>query len=222
MKILAVSDRVVPYLYTSDVKEKYGDVDYVFGCGDLPFYYLEFLHSALDARVFYVRGNHDQSPQYTSDGRVLRHVQGGVDLHTRAVYIKGLLVAGLEGSMRYRPNTPHMYTESEMRRQIYGLLPALVWNRVRYGRPVDVLITHSPPFGIHDQPDLPHTGFKVFLNLLKLAEPKLMIHGHVHLYKKKNQFSRFGNTTIVNVYPSFVFQAFPDPAGHQVKFDLTR
>lgn len=216
MKILAVSDLVVPYLYNSDVRQSYGDVDIVLGCGDLPFYYLEFLQSAIDAQVYYVRGNHDQAPQFTSDGRVLRDVQGGVDLHGRVLNINGLLVAGLEGSMRYRPNAPHMYTESEMRRQIYRLLPLLALKRVRYGRPLDIFVAHSPPKDIHDQDDLAHTGFKIFLTLLKLIEPKLMLHGHVHLYQDKNQRSQLGKTTIINVYPYYLFEAHPDKKNQTV------
>ena len=42
MKILAVSDRVMDQIYCTDVRQKYPDVDLVIGCGDLPFYYLEF------------------------------------------------------------------------------------------------------------------------------------------------------------------------------------
>ena len=38
------------------------------------------------------------------------------------------------------------------------LTPQLLWNRQRYGRYLDVLVTHSPPFGVHDRPDLPHYG----------------------------------------------------------------
>jgi Icc-related predicted phosphoesterase len=109
--------------------------------------------------------------------------------------------------MRYRPNASYMYTENEMRSQIFRLVPQLAMMHLRFGRLLDVLITHSPVWHIHDQPDLPHTGFKVFLTLLKLVKPKLMLHGHVHLYQKKHQRSQFEETTIINVYPAFVFEA---------------
>jgi predicted phosphodiesterase len=81
MKILAVSDRVVDQLYSSRVSKNYPDIDLLISCGDLPFYYLEFLVSALDAPMVYVLGNHDQSPQYTADGRTLSEVHGGQDIH---------------------------------------------------------------------------------------------------------------------------------------------
>ena len=36
MKILALSDRVVERVYSSNIIQNYGDVDLVLGCGDLP------------------------------------------------------------------------------------------------------------------------------------------------------------------------------------------
>ena len=49
MKILAVSDRVLDKLYSGTIRQTYTDVDLMIGCGDLPFYYLDFLTSAIDA-----------------------------------------------------------------------------------------------------------------------------------------------------------------------------
>lgn len=66
MKILAVSDRVIDWLYSGHVREKFSDIDLIIGCGDLPFYYLDFLTSALDRPLVYVRGNHDIGPQYAA------------------------------------------------------------------------------------------------------------------------------------------------------------
>lgn len=45
MKILAVSDRVLDKLYSSQVSQSFPDIDLLIGCGDLPFYYLDFLTS---------------------------------------------------------------------------------------------------------------------------------------------------------------------------------
>lgn len=201
MNVLAVSDQVLNHIYAPNVRVNYPDVDLIFGCGDLPFYYLEFLASAFNVPLLYVLGNHDRGPQYTVDGRELTRVQGGCNLHGRVVYERGLIMAGLEGSMRYRPHAPLMYTEAEMRREIARLLPRLLWMRARHGRACDILITHSPPRGIHDRDDIAHTGFKVFHNLLKIAQPRYMLHGHIHLYKREPQITQFGSTTIINVYP---------------------
>ncbi|MCB8982248.1 MAG: metallophosphoesterase [Ardenticatenaceae bacterium] len=202
MKILAVSDRVLDVLYHSQVRQNLPSLDLIIGCGDLPYYYLDFLISALDVPLVYVRGNHDQGPQYTADGRVLYDVPGGMDIHCQTVSHDGLLLAGLEGSMRYRPQAPLMYTEREMRWQFSQLVPRLLMNRSRYGRYLDVLVTHSPPYGIHDRHDLPHTGFKVFLTLMRLFKPRYLLHGHIHIYRPDTpRQTQFGETAVFNVYP---------------------
>ena len=207
MKILAVSDRVLDKLYSGQTRQAYADVDLLIGCGDLPFYYLDFLTSAIDAPLVYVRGNHDGGPQYAADGRVWRDVRGGVDIHGKVVTRKGLILAGLQGSMRYKAHADYMYTEAEMRRVVAQLVPRLLWNRQRLGRALDVLVTHSPAFGIHDRPDLPHTGFKVFLSFLRLFKPRYHLHGHIHIYRQDEvRETQFEETTVVNVYPYRVLE----------------
>jgi len=202
MKILAVSDRVLDKLYSSQVGQLFPDVDLLVGCGDLPFYYLDFLTSALDVPLVYVRGNHDDGPQYAADGRIWSDVRGGMDIHGKVVEHKGLILAGLQGSMRYKPYGEYMYTEAEMRMAVAQMAPRLLWNRQRYGRALDILVTHSPPYGIHDRPDLPHTGFKVFLSFLRMFKPRYLLHGHIHVYRQDEIVSsNYGDTTILNVYP---------------------
>lgn len=204
MKILAVSDRVMDGLYDSQVREKYRGIDLLVGCGDLPFYYLDFLTSALDVPLIYVKGNHDEGPQYMADGRILDFPRGGDNLHGLVRNINGLLMAGLEGSMRYRPGAPLMYSEGEMRWQVLQLLPGLLWNKVKYGRFLDILITHSPPLGIHDMPDLAHTGFQIFLPFMRLFKPRYLLHGHIHVYRSDvPRITQFGSTAIINVYPYY-------------------
>lgn len=202
MKVLAVSDRVLDRLYTPKIREKYPDVELIIGCGDLPFYYLDFMISAMDVPLVYVLGNHDGGPQYTSDKRKLTSVSGGIYLHGQVENVQGLLLAGLNGSMRYRPNAPYMYTEAEMRGQVARLIPQLLWNRQRHGRYLDVLVTHSPPYGIHDRTDLPHTGFKIFLQLMRVFKPRFLLHGHVHIYRRDTvHHTKVGSTEVINVYP---------------------
>jgi Icc-related predicted phosphoesterase len=202
MKVLAVSDRVLDHLYCTKLREKYPDIKLIIGCGDLPYYYLDFLISSLDVPLAYVLGNHDGGPQYTADKRQLTSVDGGTYLHGQVVNINGLLLAGLDGSMRYRPRAPYMYTEAEMRGQIARLIPSLLWNRQKYGRYLDVLVTHSPPFGIHDRADLPHTGFKVFLQFMRVFKPRFLLHGHIHLYRRDTvRHTKVGETEVINVYP---------------------
>jgi Icc-related predicted phosphoesterase len=207
MRILAVSDRVMDSLYQGRVREQYPNIDLLVGCGDLPYYYLDFLTSGVDAPMVYVRGNHDKGPQHGADGRVWKDVRGGTNIHGRVVMRRGLIVAGLEGSMRYKPGAPYMYSESEMRMQVAQMVPRLLWNRQRFGRALDILVTHSPPYGIHDRPDLPHTGFKVFLSFLKNFRPRYHLHGHIHLYRSDvPRITQFEDTTVINVYPNYLLE----------------
>lgn len=207
MRILAVSDRVLDKLYSGRARQDFPQVDLIIGCGDLPFYYLDFLTSALDAQLVYVRGNHDHGPQYAADGRIWREVRGGTDIHGKIIARKGLILAGLQGSMRYKAHADYMYTESEMRVVIAQMVPRLLWNRQRFGRALDVLVTHSPPFGIHDRPDLPHTGFKVFLSFLRLFKPRYHLHGHIHVYRRDEiVYTRHEETNVINVYPYYLLE----------------
>ncbi|WP_374688434.1 metallophosphoesterase [Promineifilum sp.] len=207
MKILAVSDRVLDKLYHGHARHTLPDIDLLIGCGDLPFYYLDFLTSAFDAPLVYVHGNHDHGPQYGDDGRVWSEVRGGVNIHGKVVARRGLILAGLEGSMRYKAYSDYMYTEREMRLVVAQLVPRLLWNRQRLGRALDILVTHSPPFGVHDRSDLPHTGFKVFLSFLRLFKPRYHLHGHIHIYRQDEVTrTQVDETTVINVYPYHVLQ----------------
>jgi len=207
MQIMTVSDRIMDRLYSNQVGQRYADIDLLISCGDLPFYYLEFLLSSLNTRLLYVRGNHDRGPQYTSDGRTLTWPQGGIDLHGRVINQNGLLVAGLEGSMRYRPNAPLMYSEGEMTVQVVNLTLKLLSITSRYRRKLDILVTHSPPFGIHDESDLAHRGFKAFLPLIRFFKPRYHFHGHVHVYRNDAvRETTYEQTRIINVYPLQLFE----------------
>lgn len=200
MKILAVSDTVQDHLYASDVRQRFADVELLVGCGDLPFYYLEFLISAFNVPLIYVRGNHDERDR--SLFPIEECVAGGMNLHRRAVYINGLLVAGLEGSMRYHRGVPQMYTEGEMSLQVARLLPKLVGKLVVHRRRLDLFVSHSPPYGIHDDQDLAHTGFKLFLTVMRYFRPRYWLHGHVQKYGVDNPWrTRFVETSVINVFP---------------------
>ena len=48
MRILAVSDEVVDFIYRHQLKINHSDVDLILGCGDLPLDYLEFIANSLD------------------------------------------------------------------------------------------------------------------------------------------------------------------------------
>ncbi|RCK76370.1 MAG: hypothetical protein ANABAC_0521 [Anaerolineae bacterium] len=198
MRILAVSDTVLDYLYSPQISNRFLKVDLVISCGDLPYYYPEYLTSLLNASLYFIRGNHDRS----ADTPLQPHPAplGGVDLHLRSVNHAGLILAGVEGSIRYKEG-PFMYSQSEMWLHVFRLLPALWINKLRYGKFIDVFVTHAPPFGIHDQTDYAHQGIRAFRWFDQVFQPAYHLHGHIHLYgQEQRQFSRLGKTQVINCY----------------------
>jgi Icc-related predicted phosphoesterase len=201
VKVLAVSDRVQQHIYSETIRDLYSDVGIVFSCGDLPFYYLEYIVTMLTVPLLYVRGNHDDRPEHTSTGRVISRPQGCVDVDGWITCRAQLLVGGIEGSMRYRPDGEAMYTDYEVALKLARMAPSLVFNKLRHGRYVDVLLTHAPPYGIHDDTDLAHTGFKPFLPFMRLFRPRYLLHGHVHSYDSRAvKETRYQDTFVINVY----------------------
>jgi uncharacterized protein len=199
MKILAVSDIVLDLLYSPLIRERFPDVDLVLGCGDMPYYYLEFILTALDVPLFYVRGNHANVVEYSTTGEKT-HPHGAEDLHRRTVYRDGLLLAGIEGSVRYNQG-PFQYTQGEMWENVFNLVPKLLYNRMRYGRYLDIFITHASPWGIHDQSDRPHQGIKAFNWLLRTFKPAFHFHGHIHVYQSyMNTETPYFQTRVINSY----------------------
>jgi hypothetical protein len=192
MRVLAVSDKVEPVLYSSVVNERIGPVDLILSCGDLPFYYIE-----------YVFGNHGREIEFQGgDWSEKRSPLGAVDLHCRSALEGNLLMAGLEGSVRYNNAPRFQYTEQGMMANIYKLAPTLYYNKLRYGRYLDVLVAHSPPWGIHDQPDRAHQGFKCFLTFMRWFKPRYLLHGHIHLYRLDVvSKTHYCDTDVININP---------------------
>jgi len=199
LKVLSLSDTLIPFIYSSQARRRFGMVDLVIGCGDLEYYYLEYILDAFDAPLFFVRGNHDKVVEYSVEGQRTAP-NGGIDLHRRVVHCKGLLLAGVEGSLRYHPG-PFQYTQRQMWRHVLWLVPGLLANRIRYGRYLDVFVTHAPAAGIQDGVDLPHQGIQAFRWFLSVFKPCYHFHGHVHIYRPDAVFETdFGRTKVINTF----------------------
>lgn len=211
MKILCVSDQIDPLVYSNNVKERFKDVDLVISAGDLPMEYLDFIVSSLNKPVFFVFGNHNLNEyglyhkvagQYhRADYTTSYH--GTTYLGFKAYRQNGLLLAGASGSIRYN-NGLNQYTDRQMGRKLLSLVPRLIFNKIRYGRYLDVFVTHASPEGIHDKSDPCHHGFKSFLWFMKTFRPKYLIHGHIHLYDLQDvRVSTYQATTVINAYSHY-------------------
>lgn len=199
LRVLSLSDVLVPFIYSPSIRSRFDGVDLIIGCGDLPYSYQEYVVSLLDAQLFFVRGNHDKNVEYTLVGE-RRSPQGGFDLHCRTVKYRGLLLAGVEGSLRYRPG-PYQYTQSQMWQNVFSLLPGLFRNKLLEGRYLDIFVTHAPPRGIHDKEDLTHRGIDAFRWFIKVFKPAYHFHGHIHNYRPDAiTETLFGSTRVINTF----------------------
>jgi len=202
VKALCVSDKVVEFLYDSAVTARVGEVNLILSCGDLPYYYLEYLLTTLNAPLYYVHGNHDTEVEYTPGGEALTGPGGGFDLDGRVMEVNGLIMAGLQGSIRYKPEGRFQHTQFEMWLKVLRMTPRLIYNQIFRGRALDVLITHAPPLNIHNGNDHVHQGFASFLWLMRKFKPRYLIHGHHHVYRHTEQtVTRYYGTIVNNVYP---------------------
>lgn len=195
VKILAVSDVELPQMQNVDYLEKtFADAEMLISCGDMPVGYLDFIGSILSIPLYYVRGNHDT--------RYKPPAPGGVNLHKRFARFRGFSFAGLEGSIRYNKGAIQ-YREDEMFYMVLRMMPLFLPRVVINGYGVDVMVTHSPPKGIHDIPgDFAHRGFKAFCYLMYWARPRYLIHGHVDTWdRRKPRETLFARTTVLNINP---------------------
>ena len=186
LRLLAVSDEGEPQLVDERTVAGQGHIDLVIGCGDLPADYLDVLSTVYAAPLLFVRGNHDL-PGRQGDYPLAAEIDG------RVVREQGLLVAGLEGSIRYSDG-PHQYTERQMMAKVLAL-------RVRLGpRRLDILITHGPPAGVNDATDPPHRGLKAVRRAVEWMRPRLLLHGHIHSYGREiAREAQLGETRVINV-----------------------
>lgn len=194
MQILSVSDTVVRELVDRDGESPVSAVDLILGCGDLPPEYLRELRTIYDVPLLYVLGNHD-----------IRHdiePPGCTDISRRIVTVKGFNFIGFSGSRWYNGNR-NQYHEHEMRRQIRKL-----WFRLWRTKTIDVILTHSPPRGIHDAEDPCHKGFRCYSNFITRYRPRFFIHGHIHRLfdNPSDRISMIGQTQVINSYGYHIFE----------------
>jgi uncharacterized protein len=208
MRIVAVSDEVVDWIYNPKIRLLLSDVDLVIGCGDLPEYYLEYIVSTLDKPLLQVRGNHSALPSiqqgYHSPGT------GTIDIHRKVMRLQGYTFAGVEGSLLYNHGA-YQYTQFGMWMNVFRIVPGLLLNKLKFGNYMNVFISHAPPWGIQDQPDLAHQGIKAFRWLITTFQPDYHVHGHIHIYRPDAiTETKLGKTTVINAF-RFKYLELPEP-----------
>lgn len=200
MNLLGISDTEIAFIYSRMVVERFSDIDMVISCGDLPYYYLEYIISMLNVPLYYVRGNHASRMEFGSTTN-LTSPWGAIDLHQRIIEDDtGVLLAGLEGCVTYNDG-PYQYTQGQYWERVFRLVPGFLLNKARLGRYLDIFVSHAPPWKIHAMDDPAHIGVKAFNWLIKVFKPSYLLHGHIHVYRQDTITSTtVGNTQVLNVY----------------------
>lgn len=212
LRILCVADHVDPIVYSERIKNRFGDVDLVLGAGDLSLDYYEYIVSCLNKPLYFVFGNHNLRRYKkvlalrSSYSYLQMNPLGSIYIGDKIIYNKekDLIIFGMGGCHNYN-NGQNQYSELGMWWKLFRFWPKLMWNKLRYGRALDIFLTHSPPRKLNDKNDPTHKGFKVFRRFLKKYKPALMIHGHIHLYGcSKERRIKYHDTDIINCYDHIV------------------
>jgi Icc-related predicted phosphoesterase len=176
MRLLAVADQLPHVPLVALVQQHRPDV--IVTLGDLEADWLDSLERFPTVPIVGVYGNHDDGHYLEAGNRR--------DLHLRGAEIDGVSFTGFEGCVRYKRDAPLQYDQDEATK-LARHLPA-----------ADVLIAHSPPRGIHEEPDdRAHEGFEALRAYLDRHRPRLMLHGHTP--PPPRGVTRVGPTTVVHV-----------------------
>lgn len=152
----------------------------IFTLGDLDQFSLTELESITDIPKLGVYGNHDSGMYFEP--------LGITNMHLKTFEFGGLLFGGFEGCVRYKNDRDaKMYTQEEAA-ELLKDFPR-----------VDVMLVHCPPYGVNDEPEVAHQGFKALCEYVEQKKPKYLLHGHTYP-TAENITTKFGETEIIYVY----------------------
>ena len=213
-KILCVSDQIDPVIYSKNIKDRYGDIDFIIAAGDLPMEYLDFVQSALNKPLFFIFGAHylkalthyhpemaeknenDEINKYKKDNPFKS--ENGTYIGFKTVKADNLLIAGISGAKKENDGK-NQFTEKQMKRRLFLLLLKLLPNKIKYGRYADIVVSHAPIIST--------SGFKCFEKFIKLVKPGYWLHGSIHIHNAKTARSlSIGKTEVINVYSRHILE----------------
>lgn len=166
IKALIIADRK-PEWWIKNILENNKDIDIIITLWDLEHGDLMYLMEVNNIPKIWVYGNH-------CDGLYMQYL-GIKDLHLKTLKFNWIIFWWFEWSIKYKESKyAKMYTQEEA----FTLLENLP--------KVDVLITHSPPFWIHDNKDISHIWFKALLKYIEEKQPKYLLHWHSYPDKEES------------------------------------
>lgn len=129
------------------------------------------LNQARFVRVYGIYGNHDP-----------KTIAGMDAMDGKILFINGYKIGGISGVNEHY-HCVHSYSEEAVQKKL---------NRLG---PVDILVTHAPPYSISKDEDRVHQGFKALDDYILRYNPKYVYYGHLH----SRQRHRIGQTEVVGI-----------------------
>jgi len=185
MKILAIADRP-PSRPIPDILAEH-DIDVIVTLGDLEMHQIRSLEAITDIPKLGVYGNHCSGKYFESLG-----IQ---NMHLNTVEVLGKTFGGFQGCVRYKESTYAIMYHQEEASEMIKDFPH-----------VDVMLTHAPPYGVHDDvTEISHTGFLGLRDYVLAKQPSYLLHGHTY---PDTDRSFMGDTEVVYVQEDKVLELF--------------
>lgn len=152
-----------------------GEAEVLVACGDvLDQVVLEAAEAYGCSRVFAVKGNHDPESLFPKPIE---------QLNLCVKEVEGVRFGGLSGGWKYKPRGTFLFSQEEVCEALAAFPP------------VDVMVSHNSPRGLHDRDDGVHVGFEGLGDYLLRTAPRFLVHGHQHINKE----SVLGETRVIGV-----------------------
>ena len=160
IKALVIADKK-PEWWIKSILDINPDIDIIITLWDLEFYDISYLMDITKIPKIWVYWNH-------CDWLYMDQLWIN-NLHLKIFSFKWIKFWWFEWSIKYKESRySKMYTQEEA----YWLLKNF--------EKVDILITHNPPFWIHDETDISHIWFKALLDYIENNKPKYLLHWHTY------------------------------------------
>ena len=175
MNVLAIADKRPQIDITQVVAEN--NVQLIITLGDLTPEDIIALKDITNIPKIGVYGNHCSGTYMPA--------LGIMNMHLQMWDYNGLRYGGFQGCVRYKENPQAiMCTQEEATEHMATF------------QPVDIFISHCPPYGINDEPDeTAHQGFYALRQYLDAYSPKVWLHGHTYPTAEE-EVKQYKNTRI--------------------------
>jgi len=183
--ILCIADLHLPS--KSDIQKicSLPSPDMIFYLGDIYETHLKLIYQSYP-KAFHVGvlGNHDTYRLET---------YGIMNLDKQYIEKSGISIVGLEGSILYKDTSYHYPSYTQGESLIYcNILPK-----------ADVLLSHTSPYGIHDDESSSHQGLIGLREYIDKHCPRYNIHGHQHVDRKTVLES---GTIVIGIYGASILE----------------